>query len=195
MAQRAGHAAVPGIPVGRGVGRESPGSLRPAICVGSCLGMAAAALGRRSRPALKAGGARAAMTGLAGGQILLRRKAMEGGACRRGPDRTQGMRHRFGPMAQGIVEAARRCARRSGRGGMPCGVGHRAGVVALGADRRVRGIRRGMVGARGVVPGLRRVRGRDPVAGCAGLDGSVGSGQTRGEVRPMAGLAGRQPAA
>ena len=45
------------------------------------------------------------------------------------------------------------------------------------------------------MPGLRRVRGRDPMAGRTGLGGPVRGGQPRSEIRPMASLAGGQPAA
>jgi len=195
MAERAGHRPVACVPVGGSVGREGTRCLVPAVRVGPGLGVAAAAPGRGARAPFEAGGACGAMTALAGGEVLLGREAMEGRAGGGEPHGSQRMRGRLGPMAQGVVEAVRRRARGCRRGRMAGGVGRRAGVVALGADRRVRDIRRGMVGARGVVPGLRRVRSRHPMAGRAGLDGSVGRSEARREVRPMAGLAGGQATA
>jgi len=135
------------------------------------------------------------VAGLAGGQVFFRSDAMEGGAGRRGPDGAQRMGGRLGSVTQGVVEAARGRACRSGCRGMPRWVGRCAGEVALGADRCIRGIRGGVGGARGVVPWLRRVRGRDPMAGRAGLGGPIRGGQPRSEIRPVASLAGGQSAA
>ena len=173
VAEGAGHRLVARIAVGGHIAREGAWCLIPAISVGPGLGVATAALGGSRSATLKAGAAGIAVTALAVGQVLLGLDPMEGRAGGRQPHRTQRVGGGCRPMAEGVVVAARGGARWGWNSGVPRWIGGSAREVALGADRGVGDIRGGVVGTRGVVPGLGRVGRRHAMAAGAGLAAAV----------------------